>query len=99
MKLKKILAGLLAVVMVVSLLPAMLFAVSAEDVKLPVSGYVYSPLNVNQPVENAFDTDESTFAEPYGKNKGTESAKNMYVGAQFPVSAEITSVHVKANGT
>ena len=79
MKLKKILAGLLAVVMVVSLLPAMLFAVSAEDpIKLPVSGYVYSPLNV--------------------KNKGTESAKNMYVGAQFPVSAEITSVHVKANG-
>ena len=54
MKLKKILAGLLAVVMVVSLLPAMLFAVSAEDpIKLPVSGYVYSPLNVNQPVENA----------------------------------------------
>lgn len=50
MKLKKILAGLLAVVMVVSLLPAMLFAVSAEDpIKLPVSGYVYSPLNVNQP--------------------------------------------------
>lgn len=68
MKLKKILAGLLAVVMVVSLLPAMLFAVSAEDpIKLPVSGYVYSPLNANQPVENAFDTDESTFAEPYGK--------------------------------
>lgn len=97
MKLKKILAGLLATVMVVSLLPAMLFAVSATDTKLAGEA-IYSRLFNENPASYAFDDDLSTYAKTYGLNEwGEKPAQNQYVGYKFPVSVTLTSVHVQAN--
>ncbi|MCI8332880.1 MAG: hypothetical protein HFE78_08670, partial [Clostridiales bacterium] len=103
MKLKKLIAAFLSVVMVLSLVPAMLLSVSADDEtvteqpeKLPIKDIISSRL-LNSVKESAFDGDASTYARCIGYDGGEAEAKNQYIGCSFPVEVKLTSVYVDSS--
>lgn len=103
MKLKKLVAAFLSAVMVVSLVPAMLFSVSATDEptteqpeKLPIKDIISAKIMSGEK-EYAFDGNPDTFVDCSGYNANADEAANQYVGCSFPAEATLTSVYVKSS--
>lgn len=104
MKLKKLIAAFLSAVMVVSLVPAMLFSVSADEVdpgteqqeKLPIKD-MFSAALLSGERAYAFDGDSATSIRCMGYDASAEEAANQYIGCSFPAQANITSVYVKSS--
>ena len=109
MKLKKLVAAFLSAVMVVSLVPAMLFSVSAGDEvgtptepgteqqeKLPIKEIISAAILTGEK-EYAFDGDVATKVGCSGYNASADEAANQYVGCSFAAPASITSVYVNSN--
>ena len=97
MKLKKIIAALLSAVMVVSLVPAMLFSVSANDdpagttpAKVSISNPFMSPDKLT--ALNAFDDNPDSCAD------GGNQSKEWYVGGEFLATPTIEKVSVSLSG-